>query len=122
VVHTITFYANGVFTVDDGDCTPDACLCTCDAIDVILQLQPFLLFLACQGSNCKLCAGSTTSKYRRVHARCQFAGGRVTLSSNGHHLVAGEPRDMRAPANAPFMNSISRGECPRELEPGDGDI
>lgn len=26
---------------------------------------------------------------------------------------------MRDPANAPFMNSISRGECPRELEPGD---
>ena len=26
---------------------------------------------------------------------------------------------MRDPANAPFMNSISRGECPRELEPGE---
>ncbi len=26
---------------------------------------------------------------------------------------------MRDPANAPFMNSIARGECPRELEPRD---
>lgn len=26
---------------------------------------------------------------------------------------------MRDPANAPFMNSIARGECPRELEPGE---
>jgi len=34
-------------------------------------------------------------------------------------LRAGEPRDMRDPANAPFMNSIARGECPRELEPRD---
>lgn len=32
-------------------------------------------------------------------------------------LPAGEPRDMNDPANASFMNSISSGECPRELAP-----
>jgi UBX domain-containing protein 1 len=44
------------------------------------------------------------------------------LSFMYHHHVsncAGEPRSMTDPANAPFMNAISRGECPAELDPRD---
>lgn len=31
---------------------------------------------------------------------------------------AGEPREIMDPANRPFMDSISKGECPAELDPG----
>ena len=31
---------------------------------------------------------------------------------------AGEPRGITDPANRPFMESITRGECPAELDPG----
>jgi UBX domain-containing protein 1 len=47
-----------------------------------------------------------------VHTITFYADGQFTVDD-------GEPRDMRDPANAPFMNSIARGECPRELEPAD---
>ena len=36
-------------------------------------------------------------------------------------LVAGEPRNISDPANRPFMESITKGECPAELEPGSRD-
>ena len=32
--------------------------------------------------------------------------------------LAGEPRNIADPANRPFMESISKGECPAELDPG----
>lgn len=32
--------------------------------------------------------------------------------------IAGEPRSINDPANRPFMESITRGECPAELDPG----
>ena len=33
-------------------------------------------------------------------------------------MAAGEPRDIADPANRPFMESITKGECPAELDPG----
>ncbi|GMH43946.1 hypothetical protein BSKO_11880 [Bryopsis sp. KO-2023] len=32
----------------------------------------------------------------------------------------GDPREISDPANASFLESLNRGECPRELEPKDG--
>jgi UBX domain-containing protein 1 len=34
----------------------------------------------------------------------------------------GEPRRIDDPANLEFMNAISRGQCPPELDPGDPDV
>jgi hypothetical protein len=33
-------------------------------------------------------------------------------------VAAGEPRNIADPANRPFMESITKGECPAELDPG----
>lgn len=33
-------------------------------------------------------------------------------------FLPGEPRNIADPANRPFMESITRGECPTELDPG----
>ena len=33
-------------------------------------------------------------------------------------MAAGEPRNIADPANRPFMESITKGECPAELDPG----
>ena len=33
-------------------------------------------------------------------------------------LYAGEARSISDPANRPFMESITKGECPAELDPG----
>ena len=38
-----------------------------------------------------------------------------STTSGGH---AGEPRNITDPANRPFMESITKGECPAELDPG----
>jgi UBX domain-containing protein 1 len=32
-------------------------------------------------------------------------------------LFPGEPRSLEDPANKAFLESVSRGECPKELEP-----
>lgn len=43
----------------------------------------------------------------------------VTFYRNGVFTVDdGPPRNVDDPANFPFINSISKGECPRELDPG----
>ena len=34
------------------------------------------------------------------------------------YAPAGEPRNITDPANRPFMESITKGECPAELDPG----
>lgn len=34
----------------------------------------------------------------------------------------GPPRHMDDPANLDFINSVSKGECPRELDPGDSSV
>ena len=33
-------------------------------------------------------------------------------------VAVGEPRNIADPANRPFMESITKGECPAELDPG----
>jgi UBX domain-containing protein 1 len=33
----------------------------------------------------------------------------------------GPPRSIEDPANMEFINSVSKGECPRELDPGPTD-
>ncbi|KAL3141421.1 hypothetical protein ABBQ32_004990 [Trebouxia sp. C0010 RCD-2024] len=43
----------------------------------------------------------------------------ITFYSNQVFTVDdGEPRSINDPANRPFMESITRGECPAELDPG----
>ena len=37
--------------------------------------------------------------------------------SAAHVPVPGEPRSISDPANRPFMESITKGECPAELDP-----
>ncbi|XRB13088.1 UBX domain-containing protein [Pseudoscourfieldia marina] len=41
----------------------------------------------------------------------------ITFWENGFTVDDGPLRGIDDPANAPFMQSIARGECPRELEP-----
>ncbi|KAK3280072.1 Plant UBX domain-containing protein 4 [Cymbomonas tetramitiformis] len=42
----------------------------------------------------------------------------VTFWNNGFTVDDGPLRSMEDPANRPFLESIEKGECPRELEPG----
>ncbi|KAL0025359.1 hypothetical protein WJX79_011059 [Trebouxia sp. C0005] len=43
----------------------------------------------------------------------------ITFYNEGVFTVNdGEPRDIADPANRPFMESITKGECPAELDPG----
>lgn len=47
----------------------------------------------------------------------------ITFYANGIFTINdGEPRSMTDPANMPFMQSIMRGECPAELDPGTSDV
>lgn len=70
-----------------------------------------------QYTTCALCYSHTSAKCsQNLHPHCSMAQAWLTPSCCA---ITGEPRDMQDPANAPFMNSISRGECPRELEPGE---
>lgn len=47
----------------------------------------------------------------------------VKFYRNGIFTVDdGAPRHMDDPANLDFINSVSRGECPRELDPGNSSV
>jgi UBX domain-containing protein 1 len=47
----------------------------------------------------------------------------IAFYANGIFTVNdGEPRRIDDPANLEFMNAISRGQCPPELDPGDPDV
>jgi len=47
----------------------------------------------------------------------------ITFYANGIFTVNdGEPRRIDDPANLQFMEAISRGQCPSELDPGDPDV
>lgn len=72
---------------------------------------------------------------REAHAmykQALYSGSRVAQSGSGrpvNHVVRfyrnhiftvddGPPRTMDDPANLDFINSVSKGECPQELDPG----
>jgi hypothetical protein len=64
-----------------------------------------------------------------IHVAQAAAGGAnqhnhvVKFYRNGIFTVDdGAPRSMDDPANLDFINSVSRGECPRELDPGDSSV
>ncbi len=45
-------------------------------------------------------------------------GGCVSVLRVCVSVAVGEPRNIADPANRPFMESITKGECPAELDPG----
>ena len=60
-----------------------------------------------------------------VHAQsvCLGPQGNLAILQNPPECVCvsvavGEPRNIADPANRPFMESITKGECPAELDPG----
>jgi len=46
----------------------------------------------------------------------------ITFWSNGFTVDDGQLRSFDDEANVPFLRSIARGECPRELEPADRSV
>ncbi|GAQ82005.1 UBX domain-containing protein 1 [Klebsormidium nitens] len=46
----------------------------------------------------------------------------ITFWRNGFTVDDGPLRKLEDPANAPFLNSINKGECPRELAPADARV
>jgi hypothetical protein len=53
---------------------------------------------------------------------CHQSGG-TPFACFAHNLnAAAEPRRLDDPANKPFLDSIARGDCPKELEPSDRSI
>lgn len=163
---TIAFYANGIFTVDDGGPGPGADgvggglwlgggLQTADFHSWgwgqraaafrsrsslsrhALQMNAGMQFAAMRGFVCagfeatscvmhsEAAAGSTQSagSWCRPGARtCRQPLPDSAVAAAAVPAAAGEPRDVRDPANAPFMQAIMEGRCPPELDPGSPDI
>jgi UBX domain-containing protein 1 len=54
-----------------------------------------------------------------VEAAPERAVHTITFWRNGFTVDDGPLRKLEDPANSPFLNSINKGECPRELAPSD---